>query len=1209
MNKYKASKLWARILGMAFVLSIVSFGCSGTAQRLLNPPTLTSISPNSGMQGQGVAVTLTGTNFVVGATIGVSGAGITVSSTTVVSGTQITATLMIAANAATGAQNVTVTTSGGISGAQAFTVNLAPPTLTSISPNNGVQGQNAAVTLTGTNFVAGATIGVSGAGITVSSTTVVSVTQITATLAIAANAATGAQNVTVTTSGGISGAQAFTVNLAPPTMTSISPNNGVQGQGVPVTLTGTNFVAGATISVSGTGITVSNTTVVSATQITATLTIAANAATGARNITVTSSGSLTTAVTFTVNPAVGSPPTLTSISPNSGVQGQGVPVTLTGMNFVSGATIGVSGAGITVSNTTVVSTTQITATFTVAANAATGAQNITVTTAGGTSSPQIFTVNLLLPPTLTSISPNNGVQGQGVPVTLTGTHFITGATIGLSGLGITVSNTTVVSATQITATFTIAANAATGAQNITVTTSGGTSSPQTFTVNLLLPPTLTSISPNSGAQGQGVAVTLTGTRFVAGATIGVSGAGITVSNTTVVSTTHITATFTIAGNASTGAQNITVTTSGGTSGTQPFTVNLAPPTLTSISPNSGVQGQGVPVTLTGTHFITGATIGLSGAGITVSNTTVVSATQITATFTIAANASTGAQNITVTTAAGTSGVQPFIVSLLEPTLSSTNPVNGAAIVPTNREITATFSKAMTALTTTTFTVSGGGTSVAGTVNYDATNNTAIFKPMNPLAASTTYTATIAATVTDSAGNPLASNGMAPDPWTFTTGTTTDTTSPTVSAVYPAANNVSVLLNQKITVTFSEAMDSSTLTATTFTVKQGASVVAGSVTYAGTTATFTPASPLIANSPYNLSITAGAKDLAGNGVTSGGLSPNPWTFTTISASDNAATTVSLTNPADGASAAPVDATVNAVFSQGMDPATITTGTFTVTGPGTTPVNGAVSYDATSNVATFTPASNLSPTVVYTATITNGAQDMEGKPLAGGGGAPNSWTFTAGAATQSPTPVNLGSAASYAILAGSTVTNAGATFINGDLGLSPGTAVTGFGPGIENGTARVSPDANAASAESDLTAAFNDVAGRTTNQIVQPTGELGGLILAPGLYKAPAPGSFAISTGDLTLDAQGNSSAVWIFQMPSSTLTVGSGLQVILINGAKASNVFWQVGSSATVGGTLFRGNILASASITLQTGATVDGRVLTQVAAMTLVTNTVTKPAP
>src|SRR5579862_4788784 len=434
------------------------------------------------------------------------------------------------------------------------------------------------------------------------------------------------------------------------------------------------------------------------------------------------------------------PPTLSSISPNSGVQGQSVPITLTGTNFVAGATIGVSGLGITVSNTTVVSATQITATFTIAGNAATGAQNVTVTTSGGTSGTQAFTVNLA-PPTLTSISPNSGVQGQSVGVTLTGTNFVAGATIGLSGTGITVSNTTVVSATQITATFTIAANAASGVQNVTVTTSGATSGAQAFTVNLA-PPTLTSISPNSGVQGQGVAVTLTGTNFVAGASIGVSGTGITVSNTTVVSATQITATFTIAGNAPTGVRNITVTSSGSLTTAVTFTVNPvgSPPTLASISPNSGVQGQSVGVTLTGTNFVAGAIIGVSGAGITVSNTTVVSATQITATFTIAGNTSSGAQNVTVTTSAGTSGTQPFIVDLLVPTLSSTNPVNGATVVPTNREITATFSKAMTALTTATFTVSGGGNSVAGTVNYDATNNTAIFKPMNPLAASTTYTA-------------------------------------------------------------------------------------------------------------------------------------------------------------------------------------------------------------------------------------------------------------------------------------------------------------------------------------------------------------------------------------------------------------------------------------------------------------------------------------
>jgi hypothetical protein len=224
-------------------------------------------------------------------------------------------------------------------------------------------------------------------------------------------------------------------------------------------------------------------------------------------------------------------------------------------------------------------------------------------------------------------------------------------------------------------------------------------------------------------------------------------------------------------------------------------------------------------------------------------------------------------------------------------------------------------------------------------------------------------------------------------------------------------------------------------------------------------------------------------------------------------------------------------------------------------------------------------------------------------------PNPWTFTTGAVTAGQPPVNLGSAANFAALAGSTVTSVGPTIINGDLGVSPGSAVVGFPPGIVNGTIFTPPDPTPATAKTDLTAAYIDAAGRSTNVIVQPTGELGGLTLAPGLYQAPG-GSFAITSVDLTLDAQGDSSAVWIFQMPSSTLTVGNGRQVVLAGGAKASNIFWSVGSSATLGTTvIFKGNILASQSITLQTGATLDGRALTEVGAVTLDSNTVTIPAP
>jgi hypothetical protein len=437
-----------------------------------------------------MSVTLMGTNFIAGATIGLNGSGITVSGTTVVSSTQITAIFTILGAATVGVQNVSVTTADGTSGVQTFTVNQAPPTLSAISPNSDVQGQSVPVTLTGTNFIAGATISLSGTGITVSGTTVVSTTQIAATFTILGSATVGLQNVSVTTSGGTSGVQTFTVNQAAPILSAINPNSGIQGQSVAVTLTGTNFIAGATFDLSSTGIAVSNTTVVSPTQITATLTILGSATVGLQNASVTTSGGTSGVQTFTVKQ---SPPILSAISPNTGVQGHGVLVTLTGANFISGASIGLSGTGIAVCKTTIVSATQITATLVISGNAGTGVQNVTVTTTAGTSGVQTFTVNLLLPPTLNSISSNSGAQGQSVPVTLTGSNFVTGATIGLSGTGITVTDVIVQDLTQIEATFVIAGDAIDAPQNITVTTSAGTSGTQMFTVNEAAPHSVRSV--------------------------------------------------------------------------------------------------------------------------------------------------------------------------------------------------------------------------------------------------------------------------------------------------------------------------------------------------------------------------------------------------------------------------------------------------------------------------------------------------------------------------------------------------------------------------------------------------------------------------------------------------------------------------------------------------------------------------------------------
>ena len=267
---------------------------------------LTSVTPNQGNQGTTVAVTLTGTNFVVGATtVEVSGAGVTVNSVVVGSTTSLTANFVIAAAAATGARTVTVTTAGGTSGGQTFTINLpAPvaPTLTSVAPNQGTLGTTVAVTLTGTNFVVGATtVNVNGADVTVNTVVVGSTTSLTANFVIGAAAAIGARTVTVTTAGGTSGGQTFTINPPPPTLTSVSPLQGIRGATVSVTLMGTNFIVGATtVNVAGGDVTVTNVAVSSATSLTANFALALSSLGGDRSVTVTTAGGTSGPRTFTI---------------------------------------------------------------------------------------------------------------------------------------------------------------------------------------------------------------------------------------------------------------------------------------------------------------------------------------------------------------------------------------------------------------------------------------------------------------------------------------------------------------------------------------------------------------------------------------------------------------------------------------------------------------------------------------------------------------------------------------------------------------------------------------------------------------------------------------------------------------------------------------------------------------------------------------------
>jgi hypothetical protein len=277
---------------------------------------------------------------------------------------------------------------------------------------------------------------------------------------------------------------------------------------------------------------------------------------------------------------------------------------------------------------------------------------------------------------------------------------------------------------------------------------------------------------------------------------------------------------------------------------------------------------------------------------------------------------------------------------------------------------------------------------------------------------------------------------------------------------------------------------------------------------------------------------------------------------------------------------------------MDSLTINPSTFFIEG-----VAGTVTYDVVSQTATFTPAANLAANTTFTITVTTGARDMGGVPLA----APFHQTFTTGPCKGGGVPpvALCPFIGNFSVLAGSTVTNTGSTTVSGDVGVNPGTVVIGFPPGLAGGTIHRA-DGAAAAAQSALTAGYIDAAGRSGGTTV--AGDLVGQTFTAGVYKSTS--SLAVS-GNVTLDAQGDPTAVFIFQI-SSTLTTGSGSHIVLANGAKACNVFWQVGSSATLGtNSVFKGNILALTSITITSGVNLEGRALARNGAVTLDTDVIT----
>ncbi len=652
------------------------------------------------------------------------------------------------------------------------------------------------------------------------------------------------------------------------------------------------------------------------------------------------------------------------------------------------------------------------------------------------------------------------------------------------------------------------------------------------------------------------------------------------------------------------------------------------------------------------------TIGCSGAVATFTPAAnLISNTVYTATIT------TGAQDL-----AGASLASNYVWTFrtlpapTPPTVISTVPVDGATSVPINQALSATFSAAMTPATidTTTFTLAEttSGTAVTGTVTYVPAGSVATFTPTASLAPTTEYTATITTGAKNLAGTGLASNYV----WTFTTAALPIVVPPTVVSTIPLDLATDVPLNQVVSATFSKAMNPATISSATFTLTAPGTppvAVPGLVAYAavGNTLTFTPTANLAPSTLFTATITTGAQDLTGTPLASNYV----WTFTTGTAVSTTPPEIVSTVPKNLATGVPLSQAVSATFTEAMNPLTITSSTFLLyegTSASGTPIPATITYDAVDFIATLTPTAPLTASTSYTATVTIGATDLAGNPL-GTTGAPNPWTFTTGTAVVPP-PVVLGPTISLfgGFGGGAGMTNQGIhTVVNGDIGTTgASTTMTGFhdtslakvgavwpctytesplNVGQVNGTIDTAPPPPTVECATEGTAATMAIAteaakeARTAYTALQglPTdgvlaAEIGDTTIYPGVYTNAS--SVGITLGPLTLDAQGDPNASWVFQIGSS-LTVGTPTaseSVILIGGAQAKNVFWAVGGlpGAIInygGGGTMVGTIISQPGITVSspgqstssTVSIINGRVIALTASTTLVNTVINVPAP
>ena len=451
------------------------------------------------------------------------------------------------------------------------------------------------------------------------------------------------------------------------------------------------------------------------------------------------------------------------------------------------------------------------------------------------------------------------------------------------------------------------------------------------------------------------------------------------------------------------------------------------------------------------------------------------------------------------------------------------------------------------------------------------------------------------------------------------GDTSTETAPQVISTNIEDQAVDVPINTKLSATFNQAMDPTSLNELSFKVAAGETAVDGLVSYdnASNIALFTPATDFSSATLYTATISSLVKNALGTPLASDFV----WSFTTAAALDISSPTVSSTFPVDFAINFALNRNISAEMSEALDPATATTNNFTLTN-GTELIAGTVHY--TDTTITFDPDSDLVATTLYTATLTTGITDLAipANPLA----VNFVWSFTTGTdVAAGPDMVNLRTAGNMVILSKTGITNVPISSITGNIGSSPITAAamdnvtcsemsgtiygsdaayTGSGDtSCFAGTA--SDTTLVANAVLDMGTAYDDAAGRTLPDFTELyAGDLSGQTLVPGLYKWSS--NILVST-DMTLE--GGANDVWIFQI-AGDVYLAEASSIILAGGAQAKNVFWQVGggTGAVIGTTAhFEGIILAEKAITVNTGASVYGRLLAQTA-VTIDQNAITQPA-